>query len=159
MASAGSTRLTYTKPTFMPLAVPDESGVANKYYVDMSNGLWLRPARSPRRCASIAAVSANRHAAEARVHLHEGQWLPEHHRQHIGRFNGKEKSSLESLAEAIPAPAVMTAQGGCQRVERQHDRRLRYPSRHFRWRREHALSLRRQRLHLRREWLFGRGKE
>ena len=48
--------LTYTKPTFMPLAVPDESGVANKYYVDMSNGSGSACTQSAP-CASIAAVS------------------------------------------------------------------------------------------------------
>lgn len=48
--------LSYTKPRFVPLAVPDEASVANKYYVDMSNGSGSTCSESSP-CASLNSVS------------------------------------------------------------------------------------------------------
>lgn len=46
----------YTKPQFYPITVPDEAGVANKYYVDLSNGSGATCSEgSP--CRSLSAVS------------------------------------------------------------------------------------------------------
>src|SRR5258705_13614115 len=48
--------LNYTKPVFVPVTVPDEATVANKYYVDFSSGSGAACTQAAP-CKDVSAVS------------------------------------------------------------------------------------------------------
>lgn len=103
--------LTYTKPTFIPLSVPDESSVANKYYVDMSSGSGSTCSQAAP-CSSIEAVSGKpgTNGGPAYIYVRGN-----------GRLNLTGSTLAGSAGNEIvvkpwpgsSTPAVMTASGGC----------------------------------------------
>lgn len=102
---------TYTKPVFIPLAVPDEGSTVNKYFVDMSNGSGSTCSQSAP-CASLNSVSgkAGTNGGPAYIYLKGNGYL---------NLTGSTLAGApgrEIVVKPWPGdstPAVMTAQGGC----------------------------------------------
>ena len=106
--------LGYTKPRFLPLAVPDEASVTNKYYVNFSGGSGSTCSQSAP-CASLNSVAgkAGTSGGPAYVYVKGNGYL----NITSGTLNGA--AGKEVVIKPWPGdstPTVWTAQGGCART-------------------------------------------
>jgi hypothetical protein len=108
---AGAEQLDYTKPQFYPITVPTESGVSNKYYVDMTSG-GGSTCSSGSPCANVSDVSGKAGTSGGPVYIYlKGN----------GRLNLTSSQLAGSVGNEIvvkpwpsdSTPAVMTASGSC----------------------------------------------
>jgi hypothetical protein len=103
--------LTYTKPAFYPIALPNEASTGAKYYVDMTAGSGTTCSQSAP-CASINAVSGKvgTSGGPAYIYLKGNGYLS------LTSSTLAGAPGSEIVVKPWPndsTPAVMTAQGGC----------------------------------------------
>lgn len=103
----------YHKPAFISITVPSESGTANKYYVDMTNGSGTICSQAAP-CNDITAVQgkAGTTGGPAYIYVKGNGYL----NLSSGNFYGSRGSEI--VVKPWPnssTPAVWTAQAGCNR--------------------------------------------